>query len=271
MRKSWLLLLGCLLGAGVSAQTSALPLGMDQEQDVAKIRELVQAGALPRNRLVEAEEALADTRDNDTLKRTLYGELSVEELTEEQSSEMVAAAKRRYERQVQVVQRAKELVDVGAKAPAAIDADLEELNFRRKTVDLAEARAHLLRELSSLAKLEADAASARSTPAAERYDGNGMFNEAMLKKVDEGYFKKFGSHLPISAQGMTEVHRSLGFDHSGRVDIALTPDQREGQWLRQYLEMQKIPYFAFREAIVGKATGAHIHIGPPSLRLRLAD
>jgi hypothetical protein len=32
-----------------------------------------------------------------------------------------------------------------------------------------------------------------------------------------------------------------------------------------------VPYFLFRAAVRGKASAAHIHIGPPSLRLKRAD
>jgi hypothetical protein len=55
------------------------------------------------------------------------------------------------------------------------------------------------------------------------------------------------------------------------VDVALNPDQREGIWLLKYLKKTKIPYYAFRAAVRGKATAPHIHLGPPSLRLRTAD
>jgi hypothetical protein len=75
----------------------------------------------------------------------------------------------------------------------------------------------------------------------------------------------------VSARGATATHRALGFDHRGRVDIALNPDQREGVWLLNYLKRLKIPYYAFRAAVRGKATAPHIHLGPPSLRLRTAD
>jgi hypothetical protein len=45
------------------------------------------------------------------------------------------------------------------------------------------------------------------------------------------------------------------------------PDSPEGAWLLEYLRAQRIPYYAFRQAVRGKATGAHIHIGPGSTRL----
>ena len=92
-----------------------------------------------------------------------------------------------------------------------------------------------------------------------------------FKAIVAAYEKQFSKPLPVSAKGETEVHRSMGFDHRGRVDVALNPDQLEGVWLRRYLEHAKIPYFAFRRWLPGKATAAHIHIGPPSLPLRSAD
>ena len=58
----------------------------------------------------------------------------------------------------------------------------------------------------------------------------------------------------MRARGSTAVHRAMGFDHTGRIDVALNPDALEGQWLRKYLDSKDIPYYAFRIAIPGKAT-----------------
>jgi hypothetical protein len=85
--------------------------------------------------------------------------------------------------------------------------------------------------------------------------------------VEVAFARHFGKPLPVSAIGETAVHRALGFDHRGRVDVAIYPDLPEGIWLREYLTENRIPYFAFRQAVPGKATGAHIHIGPMSTRL----
>jgi hypothetical protein len=104
----------------------------------------------------------------------------------------------------------------------------------------------------------------------ERFEGRGKFDASMLRGIEQAYEKRFQSQMPISALGMTELHRSLGFDHTNRVDIKLSPVSAEGVWLRRFLEQAGIPYFAFRTFIPGSATGAHIHIGPPSLRLPVA-
>ena len=87
--------------------------------------------------------------------------------------------------------------------------------------------------------------------------------------MESAFEREFGKPLPVSAMGETAVHRALGFDHRGRVDVAVYPDTPEGIWLRNYLTTNHIPYFAFRHAVPGKATGAHIHLGPMSTHLNL--
>jgi len=104
-----------------------------------------------------------------------------------------------------------------------------------------------------------------------KYDGNGVFTPADFQKVSLAFATKFSRSIPVSADGETATHRSMGFDHRGRIDVALNPDQPEGLWLLSYLQKNRIPYFAFRMAVPGKATGAHIHIGPQSTRLKVAS
>jgi hypothetical protein len=140
---------------------------------------------------------------------------------------------------------------------------------------LAESRTKLTVQLHEMARAEEALASrldheAPDAPAiAERYDGDGVFNTSTFGKVESAFVQQFGKPLPVSAIGETAVHRALGFDHRGRVDVSVSPDQPEGVWLREYLTENHIPYFAFRQAVPGKATGAHIHLGPMSTRLKL--
>ncbi|HXU08566.1 MAG TPA: hypothetical protein VN743_06185, partial [Blastocatellia bacterium] len=83
-----------------------------------------------------------------------------------------------------------------------------------------------------------------------------------------GYFvSQFHHAMPISAYGQTAVHDQLGFDHRNAVDVAVSPDSAEGQTLMAYLRSVGIPFIAFRHAVAGSATGAHIHIGYPSKRI----
>jgi hypothetical protein len=150
---------------------------------------------------------------------------------------------------------------------------LEEMDLARKEADLAESRANLVRELTEMAQAEESLATklaeapAEAHQIADRYDGDGVFTAGTLARVEMAFARQFGKPLPVSAMGETAVHRALGFDHRGRVDVAVQPDLPEGIWLRAYLTEYRIPYFAFRQAVPGKATGAHIHIGPMSTRL----
>ena len=104
-----------------------------------------------------------------------------------------------------------------------------------------------------------------------KYVGNGVFTPNDLTTLETAFAGKFAKPLPISANGETALHRSMGFDHRGRVDVAVTPDQPEGVWLMKYLESKRIPFFAFRAAVPHQATGAHIHVGPGSTKLTSSD
>jgi hypothetical protein len=118
---------------------------------------------------------------------------------------------------------------------------------------------------------EEEAAYTGTRPLVERFDGKGTVSRLEYKKVLLAWEKQFAKPLPVSADGDTHFHRTLGFDHRGRVDIALSPDEPEGRALIDMLQKDNIPFYAIRGAVPGKASGAHIHIGPPSQRLRVAD
>lgn len=262
---------------GLCAQAPETPAMQRAQAEAGRVRELVEAGALPRQRLAEAEQALAAVRDDEILRRTLYGALTVEDLTEEQTAEMNAAARRQLERQSKRLETAKKLVDEGVSPRTSLYPILEDLDRARKTVDLAESRSRVFQELVAaaraeeefMASLERDSEAARQL--AERFDGVGVFSEGQWKRLSSAFEAQFGRTVPVTARGGTAFHRSIGFDHRGRIDVGLHPDQKEGVWLRCFLEAERIPYFAFRRSVPGVATAAHIHIGPPSARYRAAD
>ncbi len=239
------------------------------DQELQRISGLVESGALPRARLEEARQKLADAQDEQILERSLYGSAPLQSLTAEQAQEMVAAAARRLDRQKQAIAAMQNLVDSGMVARSALDALKTELAFRETSYNLAQSRAELLEELTAMARSEQNA----MTPSVsgggieEHFSGKGALSTSDVQAIEVAYQRKFDKPLPISAYGETAVHRALGFDHRGRVDVAVSPDQPEGVWLRRYLEARNIPFYAFRAAVPGKATGAHIHIGPGSTRL----
>ena len=88
----------------------------------------------------------------------------------------------------------------------------------------------------------------------------------MFGDIKPFFLSKLGRTLPVSAFGQTRLHSRLGFDHRNSVDVALSPDSREGRALLGKLRAFGVPFITFRKAIPGIATGAHIHIGRPSPR-----
>jgi hypothetical protein len=255
-------------GVAYAGSTPEDPAVVQAKAGIEKLRALVEAGAAPRAQLEKAEEAIKDAEDAAFLRRTLYGT----ELTDGQSEEMTAVAARRLERRKNALAEARGLVEAGVATQLSLGTFLEALDAARKEHDLAVHRARLLHELTEMARKEHELQEAMEHAAsdaaalAERFDG-GVFSMQDFFRIDRAFQRSFGKPLPVSAMGETAVHRAMGFDHSGRVDVAVHPDKPEGVWLRDYLTSHGIPFFAFRQAVKGKATGAHIHIGPMSTRI----
>ena len=258
------------------------------EQALQRTKELVQAGALARVRLEQAEEDLADAQDQAILEHTLYGQVGAPAWTDQLGERMLAAAERSVDRQQERIETAKKLVAGGVAVPMYLAPFEAELTTRQLTLDLARSRVHLMHETAALVRLQksiTDSASASSESEAldedsgvlaatgmEHYEGDGIFDESRdLGPLSLAFVAKFDHPLPVSAEGETGLHRALGFDHRGRVDVAINPGDPEGVWLRHYLKSRKIPFYAFTHAFPGRATAAHIHIGPGSLRLHTSD
>jgi hypothetical protein len=241
-----------------------------------RVKEQVASGLLPPSKLAAAQQALDDATDESVLDQTLYGHVEIQDLTEAQASEMLTAAQRLVDRAQAEVDRGKALIAEGV-APKDFCVEFEaELGRRTQVLGQAKDRAALLNEIVAMvhAEIETRPHGGKSAPgAAEEYvDGShGLLTSKDIKTLTLAFEKKFDKPMPVSARGETATHRALGFDHTGRIDVALMPDSTEGKWLRAYLEANDIPYYAFRVAIAGKATGAHIHVGPGSTRLLPTD
>jgi hypothetical protein len=100
-----------------------------------------------------------------------------------------------------------------------------------------------------------------------RFNGSAEWSLADAGKIETYFATLFGHPLPVSARGESEVHRQMRFDHRNALDVALHPDSIEGRALMDYLRKSGIPFMAFRGKVSGSSTGAHIHIGRPSLRV----
>jgi hypothetical protein len=272
MRVSALLFcLACLICA--SSRADDPPEILRAREELRRIQALVEAGALPANRLRQAQEAMEDAQDEASLGQTLYGRLAIEDLTEQQANDMVAAARRRVERQQATIEHTRALIDEGALPRTALEPLIEEKDYRATILALTISRSKLLLDLAAMARAEQsfdfdlENSPQRTSGPVERFDGDGIFYPSHLEMIGRAFEEHFERPLPVSARGATAVHRALGFDHRGRVDVALDPDRPEGVWLRRLLEKSRIPYYAFRSFVPGKSTAPHIHIGPPSARL----
>jgi hypothetical protein len=241
-----------------------------------QVKHLVAAGALPGIRLKKAEEDVQDALDESILKKSLYST----DLLPEQADQIVYVAERMVVRRQKALLQLRELVGAGVISRAEVDASGTSLDRAQQELDWAQKRAALVEQVAESVRREKAMASVENQAESHpewagkvytKYDGSGIFTPAERKSLESAYLSRFAKPLPISADGETALHRSFGFDHRGRVDVAVTPDQPEGVWLMHYLESKHIPYYAFRAAVPHQATGAHIHVGPGSTKLALSD
>jgi hypothetical protein len=249
-----------------------------------RTKELVDMGALAKLKLIEAEQNLEDAKDDAVLAHTLYSDLAAKNWSDQMAQEGIAAAGRRVEREQQRIGQTRKLIEQGFIAATAIEPLQQELSTRQVRLNFARSLAQQMKTQAALAQLEESIAAsqeaARNETAGadlvldgmEHFEGDGAFTESHdLKLIQTAFEREFAKELPISADGETSLHRALGLDHRGRVDVAVAPNTPEGIWLRGYLKSRNIPYYAFTHAMPGKATAAHIHIGPGSTRLSNAD
>ena len=70
----------------------------------------------------------------------------------------------------------------------------------------------------------------------------GLRNDQAMRRVD----------VPETRAALLKLHGGL-----------------DDESFQEFLHENHIPYFAFRQAVPGKATGAHIHLGPMSTHFKL--
>ena len=230
------------------------------QAELDRVKALVSAGALPRKALADAERNYRRTELLETVRRTLLKT----DLSEKEIPGMLEAVGALREMARENRLRALALVEAGAMPARNLKQVEEEAAFAEKQYELAQSRAKIVRELAVMARAEQRLTELENAELAFLSEGTITFWERDLPTIDAVFFEQFGWSLPLSAVGDTEVHRAMGFDHRDRVDVALHPDENEGIFLITLLENWGIPYIAFRSAVPGQATGAHIHIGPRS-------
>ena len=250
----------CALLGVVFAVGSALAA---DSADLDRTRALVEAGALSKLALAEAELS-AERAD---LQRSLRESISKKNLKPTELPEMLRVAARlrdlAYDRFMMIRAR----VEAGAAPAKELLPAKQDYDLAQRQLELAQDRGKIVQEMASMALAEDRLEELEEEELAFSYEGEGDPLAADILAVDMAFYEQFGDTLPISAEGWTEVHESLGFDHTGRFDIALHPDDPEGMFLIAVLESWGIPYIAFRSAVPGQSTGPHIHVGQPSPRI----
>jgi flagellar motility protein MotE (MotC chaperone) len=218
--------------------------------------------------LKELNDAARESRENLITASNTYRE-SLERL--------LALQKQDEKRASELVEKRKELLDLGIIARKDVtegeqllaDAKAKSAETEKQLVSVD----HLVAEVNAaeeLAKLPPEPQGTfRSTGMLVRFVGLSRWNLSDFGKVDAFFRLKFSKPIPVSAFGQTETHNRLGFNHSSAMDVALHPDSAEGQALIEFLQNQGISFIAIRGAIPGSATGAHIHIGPESRRISI--
>jgi hypothetical protein len=190
----------------------------------------------------------------------------------ERAAEFQAAAVARAER---TVEARRPLYTAGVISRAELEASEREL--ATAAAALAQTRERMADAETAIADAEAAVETAalpslrpgeeQATPTLLRFHGVGEWTLAVAPALERFFTARFGRALPISAFGQTPVHDRLGFDHRNAIDVAVHPDSTEGAALIGWLRGHGISFLAFRGAVPGAATGAHIHVGEPSPRV----
>lgn len=224
------------------------------------------SGQTKTNQLSESRSELIEATQEYKANTQQLGQLQEEELTnaKARTGELRQLVAEGIVARVELEQAEQSLSALEAKLAAS-----------RQQIEAADQMIAEIQAADELAKTQLRAALATTqpkrgsllTPTILRYGGTANWSLSHLTNIQVFFNSRFGRSLPISTIGQSATHNQLRYDHRNAVDVALHPDTVEGQTLINYLRSQGIPFLAFRGAIPGVATGAHVHIGHPSHRL----
>ncbi|MXY70701.1 MAG: hypothetical protein F4Y47_19390 [Acidobacteriia bacterium] len=255
----------CAWIVGAAIGLASVPAANAQaDPELERVENLVRAGALPRRALVEAQTERLKRGYRETLNRTLLSET----LGKGELKLMLDAADGLVRIARENLDLALARVEAGVIPARSLQEAKDELAGAERQAELANTRADLIRQMERMVAAETYLEELEGEDLAYRFEGFDDYELAMLEEVGDMYRYTFGSSPPVSADGDTHLHRSMGLDHTGRIDVALHPDSDEGMFLIYMLESLGIPYIAFRSAVPGQSTGPHIHVGPPSDRIQ---
>ena len=252
-RVALIVLTGMMLTAPVHAQrvrrNRVYTPVVASENSTQDVKELGDAASQSRANLIAASQ---------TYKESLERLLTLQKNDEVRATSQVEKNRKLLENGL----IAKKQLEESLQNLAGIAAKTRDTEKQIESIDQLIAEVHTAEQLAKMPVIQPGVF--RSYGMLIRYVGSSRWAMSDLTKVDAFFRLKFSKPLPISAFGQTETHNRLGFDHRDAVDVAIHPDSFEGQELIGYLQTQGISFIAIRGAIPGSATGAHIHIGPPS-------
>jgi len=224
-----------------------------------------EAGAQqhPSRRIIAAESELSRSRA-EVIQKIKATRAGAEKLLALHEAERLRTAQEYQRRQELYHQGLIARNDVHQADQALVQATLKVDEDKRwlAETDMTITEATMRDELLRLPKLALGAYSETSTLL--RFNGGTLFRVGDASRVERFFVETFGRVLPVSALGQTATHDRLRFDHRDAMDVALHPDSKEGRTLLSFLRQAGIPFVAFRTAVPGASTGAHIHIGKPS-------
>ncbi len=160
----------------------------------------------------------------------------------------------------------KKDVEAGERAVAEANDKVTDVTQKMATADTQIAQTLLEAEEMKLARTRIPRGGMVRSAALIRYNGGASWALGDAWKVQRFFFDAFKKPLPVTVFGQGSIHDRWRLDHRNSMDVSLHPDGPEGQALLNFLRANGIPFLAFRAAIPGTATGAHIHVGRPSHR-----
>jgi hypothetical protein len=228
-------------------------------------KKIGRTGSSSRDASVDAELARMRADVIQKMKESRAGAEKLLALREEEVNKLTEEYRKRREFYYQgFISRAEveQIEQALADAVARLDGDRRWIREQ----DIAITETSMRDELLGLPSLAIGGYSETGTLI--RFNGDRIWSIADAPKIQKFFLQRFGRGLPISAYGQTAIHDRLQFDHRDALDVALHPDSQEGLSLISYLRQNRISFIAFRHAVAGSSTGAHIHIGRPSPPLR---
>lgn len=242
--------------SGLAVAQEPPPVGSEEQ----RVQQLVGAGVLPQNAIQQARHKAERKR----LEQVVHDTLMSSELIEARLPEMMQAVTALRKMFHDDLAQARKLAEAGALPLQRLAEVKEATDWAERQFELAQQRSKLVRELAVMARAEDRLDELEDEELAFYSEVESPTWDEDVLAIDAAFFDQFRQPLPISAEGGTQMHRSMGFDHAGRLDVAVHPDEEEGVFLIELLYEWEIPFIAFRSSVPGQSTGPHIHIGPRS-------